>query len=101
MSRIKFSTKRNQIKLKKKSKFWKFNLENDVIRDAHKVICNRNLRKIRRYWAFAAISAHSAILALELFELKIVGFFVDFGKFGDISPPLHNENLNVIPIVSN
>jgi hypothetical protein len=45
MRRINYSAKRNQIQFKN-SKFGKFNLENDVIRDAHRVICNRNLKKI-------------------------------------------------------
>jgi hypothetical protein len=49
MRKIKYSTKRNQIKFEK-SGFGKFNPENDVIHDAHKVICNINLKKIRRYW---------------------------------------------------
>ena len=49
MRRTNYSAKRNQIKVKK-SKFGKFNLENDVIRDAHKVICNKNIEKIWRYW---------------------------------------------------
>ena len=43
-----FSAKRNQIKVKK-SEFWKFNLKHNVIRDAHEVICDINLKKIRRY----------------------------------------------------
>jgi hypothetical protein len=46
--RIKFSNKRNQIKVEK-SKFGKFNLENDVISDAHR------LRELS--------SANSAVLA--------------------------------------
>ena len=41
--RINYSAKRNQLKIKK-SKFGKFSPENDVIGDAHKVICNRNLK---------------------------------------------------------
>ena len=52
--RIKYSTKLNQIQVDK-SKFEKFNLENDVIHDAHDVICNRNLQKIRRNGAFLAL----------------------------------------------
>jgi hypothetical protein len=61
-----FSTKRNQIKVKK-SEFGKLNHENDVIHDARKVFCNINPQKFRRNWAFSAILAHSAILALEVF----------------------------------
>ena len=71
MRRINYSSKRNRIKVKK-SKFVKFNLENDAIHDAHKVICSRNLKKFRRYWAFSVILALSAIFALEVFELKLV-----------------------------
>jgi hypothetical protein len=63
MRRINYSVKRNKIKVQK-SEFGKFNLENDVIRDVHRVICKKNLENIRRYWAF------SAILELELFQLK-------------------------------
>ena len=55
MRRINYSAKRNQIKVYK-GKFGKFNLENNVIHDDHNVICDSN----------------SAILALELFQLKIV-----------------------------
>jgi hypothetical protein len=61
MRRIKYSAKRNQIKVRK-SKFGKLNLENDVIHDALKVICNKNLKK------------NSAIL----------GIFGDIGTFGNI-----------------
>ena len=64
MRRIKYSAKRSQIKVEK-SKIGKFNLENDVIHDALKLICNRNLKKMRWYWAF------SEILALEVFDLKV------------------------------
>ena len=60
MCRIKYSTKRNQIKVKK-SRFGKFNPESDVIHDAHKVICNINLKKK------SAVLAYSAKLALEVF----------------------------------
>ena len=63
--RIKYSTKSNQIKVIK-SKFGKYNLENDAIHDAHKIICHRNLKKIRRYWGLLVI------FALEVFQLKIV-----------------------------
>ena len=65
MRRIDYYAKLDRIKLKE-STFWGLNLENYVIRDTHKVICNRNLRKIRRYEALSAILAHSSILALEL-----------------------------------
>jgi hypothetical protein len=81
MRRIKYSAKRNQIKVEK-SKFGKSNLENDVIYDALKVICNRNLKKIRRY------------LALEVFELKIVKLRRIFRRFrlywaDDIERPVY------------
>ena len=56
MRKINKSAKGNQVKVKK-SKFGKFNLENDAIRDANEEICNRNLNKIRRYWEFSAILA--------------------------------------------
>jgi hypothetical protein len=49
MRRIKYFTKRMQIKVEK-SKFGKFDLGNDVIHDAHEIISNRNLQKNRRYW---------------------------------------------------
>ena len=52
MRRIKYSTKRYQIRIKK-SNFGKLNLENHVIDDANKVICNKKLGDIeqfRRYW---------------------------------------------------
>jgi hypothetical protein len=76
-----------------KSEFGKFNLKNDVILDAQKMICNRNLKRIRRYWAFLAILAHSAILALEVFELKIVKYRRFFRQIrgyraGNIAPPV-------------
>jgi hypothetical protein len=48
MLRDKYSTKRNQINVET-SKFCNFNLSNDVIHDAHKVICNGNPNKIWRY----------------------------------------------------
>jgi hypothetical protein len=44
MRKIQYSTKRNQNQVKK-SQFGKFNHENDVIPDAHKVICKINLNK--------------------------------------------------------
>jgi hypothetical protein len=55
-----------------KSKFGKLTLENDLIHGAHKIICNKNLKEIRQNWAFSAILTHSEILALDVFELKIV-----------------------------
>ena len=48
MPGIKNSNKPN--KKNSKIRFGKFHLENDIIRDAHKVICNKNLEKFRRYW---------------------------------------------------
>jgi hypothetical protein len=80
LRRIKCPTKRKQVEVEKIN-FGKFNLENEVIHDAHKVICNRNLRKIRRSWAF---SAQSAILALKVFELKIVKLRRFFRRFRHI-----------------
>ena len=63
MRRIKYFTNRNQI-IVEKSKFGKFNHDNNVIHDAHRFICIINPQK-----------------------------FGDFGKFGDIgpaiSPPLY------------
>ena len=70
MRKIKYSAERNQIKVEK-NKFGKFNLKNDVIHDALKVICDRNLKKIRRYWAFSAISANSAILVRPLHTIHV------------------------------
>jgi hypothetical protein len=43
MRRSKFSNKRNQKSVQKRG-FGKFNFENDVIRDAHIVICKINLK---------------------------------------------------------
>jgi hypothetical protein len=63
MRRIKYSTKRNQIK-DKNCKFGKLNIEND----ANKVICNRSL----------------ATLALKVFELKIVKLRRFFRRFRQI-----------------
>ena len=65
---IENSTKRNQIKVIKR----KYNLKNNVSYDGHKIICDKNLKKNRRYWAFSAILAHSAILAVEVLKLKNV-----------------------------
>jgi hypothetical protein len=65
MRRINYSAKRNQIKLKMRN-FGKFNVENDVIRDAYKVICDSDLKKIGDIGKFGKL-AHSAILALQLF----------------------------------
>jgi hypothetical protein len=58
MQRIKYSNKRNQIKCEK------VDLRHSILKmihDTHKVICNIDLKKFRRYSAF------SAILALEVF----------------------------------
>ena len=46
MRRSKYSTKGNQINVKK-TKIGKVNPENDVIHDAQKVICDLNLEKNR------------------------------------------------------
>ena len=88
MRGIKYSAKRNPIQVEK-SKFGKLNLENDVIHDAFKVIRNINLTKIRLYWAFSAILAHLAILALEVFELKIVKFRRFFQQIRRYRPPVY------------
>ena len=80
MRRIKYSTKHFQAKIQK-SRFEIFYLKNDVIHDAIKVICNKNLKRLR----------NSVILALEIFKRKIVklrSFFDDIGKFSDIEPAI-------------
>ena len=46
MCRITYFTKRNQIKIEK-SRFWKFNHENDANHDALKVICNIKLDDLK------------------------------------------------------
>jgi hypothetical protein len=90
-----FNIPQNAIKVKFKEELERFNYKNDVIFDANEVICNKNLKIVRRYWAFLAILAHSAMVALEVWKLKIGKlrkFFGDFGKFGDIVlaiSPLH------------
>ena len=61
MCRINYSAKRNQIKVKN-SKFGKFNLENDLIHDADKVIFNRNFKK-----KIGNIGTFADILAPKLF----------------------------------
>ena len=48
MRKIKYFIKRSQLKVEK-SRFEKFNHENDVIHDAFKVICNRNLEKFGEF----------------------------------------------------
>jgi hypothetical protein len=55
---IKYSTKHNQTKIQK-TRFLNFNLENDVIHDTLKVICDENL--------------------------KFRGHFGDIGTFGNMS----------------
>ena len=76
MRRMNYSTKRNQMEVLK-SKFGKLSLQNDVIHEANKV--NWNLKKIRRYFSFSAISA------LEVFDLKLV----KLRRFSVISVPLY------------
>jgi hypothetical protein len=56
MRRIKYSTKGNQIKVKK-NRFDLVNPENDVIHDAQKVIWNINLKKIGDIGKFGQIGS--------------------------------------------
>jgi hypothetical protein len=46
MRKIEYSTKSNK---NPKSRFGKFNLKNDVIYDALKLICNKNLERPRKF----------------------------------------------------
>ena len=76
-------------------KFGKFNHENDVLHDAHKVVYTINLKIIRRYWAFWAVKANSAMLALEVIQLKIVklGWFLMW--FRNIRHYVKSQNNNL------
>jgi hypothetical protein len=85
MRRINYSAKRNQIKVYK-GKFGKFNLENNVFRDAHKVICYTNLKKLCNFGGFRTFGdIGTGIILSKNREIAKV-FFGDFEKFGDMDP---------------
>jgi hypothetical protein len=58
---VELDTPPNAIKLKLNSYFEIFNYENDVIHDAHKVICNINLQNFGDFGKFGNISTRSIL----------------------------------------